>query len=189
MQSQANGKGGSPLNPRLSHGGSPATSRATTFVASEFSQTAAPYYGVQSNTMTHGDSTSVPTGSGSSSNMSGGGSVPGSSDIVAGSWVYPTAQFPGHTSSGYMMSNVQYRPFGPGSSSQNDVRAPSGSAYPSVNQSPSNATNFPPSLPGALAGQNSQGVPPLWRFFDCRVSYADQDEIHLTLVLRRFPSS
>jgi len=182
MQSQANGKEGLPLNPRLSHGGSPA--RATDFVAPGIAQPVAPYYD-QSNTITHGDPTSVP---GSSSNMPGGGPVPGSSNIMAGSWSYPTTQFPSH--SGYMMPSVQYRSFGQleGSPPQNDVRASNGSAYPPANQLPSNATNFLPSLPGTHAGQNSQGVPPLWRISDWGVSYTDQDEIHLTIVLRRLPS-
>ncbi|KAH9958313.1 hypothetical protein BC827DRAFT_1269608 [Russula dissimulans] len=164
-------------------------------MAPGLTQTAAPYYDTQSNTIAHGGSTFVPlqVGSGlSNNNMSGGGPVPGhgSNNIVTGSWGHPTAQFPSHTE--YAIPSVQHQPFGQGSLSRNDAGASNDSAYPfSVDQLQNNATNFPPSPPplqGTHAAQNNQGMPPLWRIFDWRVSYADQDELHLTIVLRRFPS-
>jgi len=186
MQSQANRQEGSSHNPRLPRGKSPTKND---YMAPGLAQTAAPYYDAQSNLITHGGPTFVPlqVGSGPINNMSGGGPVPGlgSNNIVTGSWGHPAAQFPSHSE--YVIPSVQHQPFGQASLSRNDAGASNDSAYHfSADQLPNNATNFPPSFQGTHAAQNNEGMPPLWRIFDWRVSYADQDELHLTIVLRRF---
>lgn len=52
-----------------------------------------------------------------------------------------------------------------------------------------NPTNFPLFLQGADTGQNNQQATPIWRLCSCGISYADQTELHLTIVLRRIPSA
>jgi hypothetical protein len=57
-----------------------------------------------------------------------------------------------------------------------------------ANQFPGYTTPFQPHLTGAYTAPNSQGVFPAWHLLDCWVSYAVQDELHVTIALRRIPN-
>ena len=81
-----------------------------------------------------------------------------------------------------MKPNVQY-------ASHHDGRAEANYAgyHPATNQLLQNTMNFstlpPPS--GVHTAPNTQGAPLIWKLHDCWVSYAEQDEIHLTVALKR----
>ncbi len=49
-------------------------------------------------------------------------------------------------------------------------------------QVPDPTMNFSPHLPRADA---TQGSPLLWRFHNCWVSHAEQDEVHVTIALKK----
>ena len=44
-----------------------------------------------------------------------------------------------------------------------------------------------PLLPGRFATPDNQGAPPVWRLKSCWVSYAGQDEVHVTIAVRKIP--
>ena len=56
-------------------------------------------------------------------------------------------------------------------------------------QIPSHTMQFPLPPPGAYAVPNNQGTSPIWRLSNCWVSYAEEDEIHVTIALRKIPST
>ncbi len=49
------------------------------------------------------------------------------------------------------------------------------------------AMNFSHSFPGTSAPQTNQGATPVWQLSDCWVNYESQGELHLTIVLKKFP--
>ena len=60
-------------------------------------------------------------------------------------------------------------------------------AHFAVDPTPHHTMQFPPFLPGAYAAPNNQGTSPLWRLNNCWISYAEQDELHVTISLRKIP--
>jgi hypothetical protein len=56
-------------------------------------------------------------------------------------------------------------------------------------QIPSHTMQYPPRPPGAYAAPNNQGTSPIWRLNNCWVSYAEEDEVHVTIALRKIPST
>ncbi|KAH9963380.1 hypothetical protein BGW80DRAFT_852887 [Lactifluus volemus] len=70
--------------------------------------------------------------------------------------------------------------------------APNDAGYMSViNQFPGHPINVAQLLPGAYrnAAPNNDRAPQVWQLFDCWVPYAEQDELHLTIVFKRIPSA
>jgi hypothetical protein len=70
--------------------------------------------------------------------------------------------------------------------------APNNAGYMSViNQFPGHPINVAQLLPGAYrnAAPNNDRAPQVWQLFDCWVPYAEQDELHLTIVFKRIPSA
>jgi len=60
-------------------------------------------------------------------------------------------------------------------------------AHFAVDSTPNQTMQFPPLPPGASAAPNNQGTSPVWRLNNCWVSYAEQDELHVTISLRKIP--
>lgn len=54
---------------------------------------------------------------------------------------------------------------------------------------PHGQTPFPPLLSGAHAVPNNQGAFPVWCLFNSWVTYAEQDELHVTIAFKRIPSA
>ena len=57
----------------------------------------------------------------------------------------------------------------------------------STNQLPQNTMNFSTLPSGVHTAPNTQGASSIWKMRDCWVSYAEQDELHLTIALKRNP--
>ena len=53
---------------------------------------------------------------------------------------------------------------------------------------PNNAMNFSHPFPRAGAPPSSQGAVPVWQLSHCWVSHEAQEELHLTIVFKKFPS-
>jgi len=60
-------------------------------------------------------------------------------------------------------------------------------AHFAVDPTPNHAMQFPPLPPDASAAPNNQGTSPIWRLNNCWISYAGQDELHVTISLRKIP--
>jgi len=60
-------------------------------------------------------------------------------------------------------------------------------AHFAVDPTPNHTMQFPPLPPDALAAPNNQETSPLWRLNNCWISYAGQDELHVTISLRKIP--
>ncbi|KAF8478368.1 hypothetical protein DFH94DRAFT_800139 [Russula ochroleuca] len=159
-------------------------------MASGFSQSATPsYYDAQSYTTdVYRDQPAVPTTGPTYSNDTyglGGGSIPGYDPnyAVAGSWGTPPPQL--LYNSVYSMVSVPhpmpsypsipYSNLGQGETSYDGYHF---GAY----QVPSPTMNFSPHLQEANA---NEGASHEWRFHNCWVSHAGQDEIHLTIALKK----
>ncbi|KAI9459432.1 hypothetical protein BJY52DRAFT_1416093 [Lactarius psammicola] len=79
-------------------------------------------------------------------------------------------------------SQFQYGHFGQGEINH--------TGFPLVAEPLSNfATKFSHSFPGTSAPPSYQGAPPAWTLSNCWVPYETQDELHLTIVFRRVPST
>ena len=83
-----------------------------------------------------------------------------------------------------MKSNVQYTSHGAGRMEANYA-----GYHPATNQVPQNTMNFSTLPSGVHTAPNTQGASPIWKLRDCWVSYAEQDELHLTIALKRNPSA
>jgi hypothetical protein len=57
-----------------------------------------------------------------------------------------------------------------------------------ADQFPNPAILLSPLLSGAYSVPNNQGAFPVWRLLNGWVSYAAEDELHVTIALRRIPS-
>jgi hypothetical protein len=57
--------------------------------------------------------------------------------------------------------------------------------HPTANQFSSHATSVSALPSGAYAAPNNQGASPMWYPRDCWVSYMVEDELHLTIALKR----
>jgi hypothetical protein len=57
-----------------------------------------------------------------------------------------------------------------------------------ANQFPNPANFLSPLLSGAYAVPNNQWAFPVWRLLNGWISYAAEDELHVTIALRRIPS-
>ncbi|KAI0293539.1 hypothetical protein BC826DRAFT_1014650 [Russula brevipes] len=80
----------------------------------------------------------------------------------------------------YPTPNVQHGQFRQGPTN--------GVGYPFLaDQLPANPMDLSPFAHGAHTAADSQETPPIWRLSDCRISYAEQSELHVTLVLRKMP--
>jgi hypothetical protein len=82
-----------------------------------------------------------------------------------------------------MKPNVQYA-----SHRAEQVQANYAGYYPATSQLPQSTMNFS-ALPSGHTAPNAQGAPPIWKLRDCWVSYAEQDEIHVTVALKRNPAA
>ena len=82
-----------------------------------------------------------------------------------------------------MKPNVQYASHHAGR-----VEANYAGYHPAATQSPQNTINISTLPPGVQTAPNTQGASPIWKLRDCWVSYAEQDEIHLTVALKRNPA-
>jgi len=146
-----------------------------------FSQSVAPNYNAQPYTQqgTHGDPIPVLTGPGRGE---GGGSIPWYDFNYARveSWEPLAFQPPNH--GGYTMPNVQYA-----SGSVGQAEANNAGYEPATEQLPRHTMNFSSLPPGAYTTPNNQGASPIWRVSDSWVSHASQDELHLTIALKRSP--
>ena len=60
-------------------------------------------------------------------------------------------------------------------------------AHFAVDPTPNHTMQFPPLPPDASAAPNNQGTFPVWRLNNCWISYAEQDELHVTISLRKIP--
>ena len=60
-------------------------------------------------------------------------------------------------------------------------------AHFAVNPTPNHTMQFPSLLPGAYAAPNNQGISPVWCLNSCWISYAEQDELHVTIAFRKIP--
>lgn len=58
-------------------------------------------------------------------------------------------------------------------------------AHFAVDPTPNHTMQLPPFFPGADAVPNNQGTFPIWRLNNCWVSYAEQDELHVTISFRK----
>ena len=83
-----------------------------------------------------------------------------------------------------MKPNVQYA-----SHRAEQVQANYAGYYPTTNQLPQNTMNFSTLPSGVHTAPNTQGASPIWKLRDCWVSHAEQDEIHLTVALKRNPAA
>jgi len=148
---------------------------------------------------THQGITSVPSGSGIGrrSDMYGGDPIPGYefNYSMAGSWEAPAPQPQSH--SGYMRVSVSIpwlgrtirlscHPMKPVQYNNVEQGGINYAGYASPFPAPT--MSLPPLLSGAYTAPNYQGAFPIWHFFGGWVSYAAQDELHVTIILRRFPS-
>lgn len=78
-----------------------------------------------------------------------------------------------------MKSNIQYNNSGQGEANHAEYRF-------MADQMPGQTMNLSPHLPGSYAAPNNQGGFPVWPSLYCWVSYAGEDELHVTFALRRF---
>jgi len=84
-----------------------------------------------------------------------------------------------------MKPNVQYAS---GSVGQAEANNAGYERYePATDQFPRHTMNFSSLPPGAYTTPNNQGASPIWRVSDYWVSHASQDELHLTIALKRSP--
>jgi len=60
---------------------------------------------------------------------------------------------------------------------------------PTTGQLPRHAMNYSPFPPGNYTERNAQWASPIWQLHGCWVSYAEQDELHLTIALKRSHSA
>jgi len=77
-----------------------------------------------------------------------------------------------------MQPNVQY-------SSSRQAGTDYAVYHPTANQFPPHTTNVSPLPSGAYTAPNNQGASPMWYLRDCWVSYMVEDELHLTIALKR----
>jgi hypothetical protein len=84
-----------------------------------------------------------------------------------------------------MKPNVQYDDVGQGG--VNYAGQDAGYDF-TANQFP-DPTIFLSPLISAYTAPNNQGAFPVWRLFNGWVSYAVEDEIHVTIALKRIPSA
>jgi hypothetical protein len=77
-----------------------------------------------------------------------------------------------------MQPNVQYSRVGQAEANYTGY-------YPVTEQFPPQAINFSPLPSGGHTAPNNQGASPLWTLGNYWISYAEQDELHLTIALRR----
>ncbi|KAI0247949.1 hypothetical protein BJV78DRAFT_859112 [Lactifluus subvellereus] len=137
-------------------------------------------YDTQPHTGIVRDAASAPSGAGR------GNDAHGASSILEPRFNYATADSSGTGAptplhyGQYAMLNAQYGHFGQGTTNY------AGSTF-TAEQLPDHATNVAYFHPGEYAAPNNGGAPPVWQLFNCWVGYADQDEIHLTIVFRRIP--
>jgi len=83
---------------------------------------------------------------------------------------------------GYAMPNVQHQYPGQGQTNFAGY-------HPAAGQLPGHAVDFSPVLPGAYMAVNHEGASLVWRLNNCWISHAEQDEVHVTIALRRIPSA
>jgi hypothetical protein len=79
-----------------------------------------------------------------------------------------------------MKPNAQRGHFGQGPTNY------AGYTFP-AEQFPGHPMNLGDSPLGANAASNNEGASSVWRLFNCWVGYAEEDELHLTIVFKRIP--
>ena len=84
-----------------------------------------------------------------------------------------------------MKPSVQYSSVGQGGTNYGSQYDFTANNY----QFPDPTVPFPYILPGAYTAPNNQGTFPVWRFHNVWVSYAVQDELHVTIAFRRIRSA
>lgn len=128
----------------------------------------------------YSDPIPVPTGYGQGNDPYGEGSIrqheSNYAALPAGSWgtTAPQPQYHG----GYTMPSSQH-----GSLTQYENNY--SGAHFAVDPTPNHTMQLPPFFPGADAVPNNQGTFPIWRLNNCWVSYAEQDELHVTISFRK----
>ncbi|KAF8478366.1 hypothetical protein DFH94DRAFT_749300 [Russula ochroleuca] len=167
-----------PSTPSQNSGsGSPSRRRVSDYVTSGFTPGVVPSYDAQSYTTPdiYRDQTTGHTGPTFGNDAYGGGTISGYdfNPAMAESWGSPAFQ-PQHNSD-YSMPSTSYSNLGQGET--NDA-----GYHFSTDQVPGPTMNFSSYVPEA---SSNQGASPVWRLHNCWVSHAEQDELHLTIALKK----
>ncbi|KAH9993810.1 hypothetical protein BJV77DRAFT_342033 [Russula vinacea] len=164
-----------PPTPRQnSDSGSPSRPRVSDYMTSGFSQRVESPYDTQSYTTgIYRDQPAVPSGPAYSNGVYVG---PGYdfndfNQVMAASWETPASQ-PLRNNS---MPSISHNNLGQGETNYTGYHF-------GADQVPDPTMNFSPHFPGVNA---SQGSFPVWRFHDYWFTHVEQDELHLTVVLKK----
>ena len=89
-----------------------------------------------------------------------------------------------HLIHNFMKPNVQY-----GSVGQADVNYHDAGRQPAIDQLSRRTMNFSPLAgpPGEYTVPNNEEASPLWCLGNCWISYVSEDELHLTIALKKSP--